>query len=121
MHNEIDFAPFLAEHVEHRVDGGGISHVAVTEQDAAEFVSQWLDPFLQRVTLPRQRDLRARRMASLGNAPGNRTVIGDTENNAALALHQSRDFRHPLFRSSFDRWLEVHQPSDPVQSNRALN
>jgi hypothetical protein len=61
----------------------------VTEQDAVEFFGERLYPLLQCVALPGERDLRARRMAGLGDAPGNRAVVGDAENHPALALHQT--------------------------------
>jgi hypothetical protein len=48
-----------------------------------------LDPLLQRVALPGECDLRARRAAGFGDAPGDRAVVGDTENDPALALHQT--------------------------------
>ena len=34
-------------------------------------------------------DFRARRMAGPGDAPGDRTVVGDAEDHSALALHQT--------------------------------
>ncbi len=89
MDHKVDLAPFLPEHVEDGVDGRGIGDVAMAEQDAAEFLGQRLDPLLQRVALPGECDFRARRVAGLGDAPGNRAVVGDAENHSALALHQT--------------------------------
>src|SRR3974390_3853389 len=66
----------------------------MAEQDAAEFVRERLDPLLQRLALPGQRDFRARRVAGLGDAPGDRAVVGDAENHPALALHEPRTLRH---------------------------
>jgi hypothetical protein len=66
---------------------------------AASVTSQWpsssassslaSDPLLQRVALPGQRDLRARGAAGFRNPPGDRAVVGDAENDPALALHQT--------------------------------
>ena len=89
MDHEIDLAPLLLEHVESGVDGRGIGDIAVAEQDAAEFLGQRLDAFFQRVALPGQRDLRARRVAGFGDPPGNRAIVGNAENYSALALHQT--------------------------------
>ena len=89
MHHKIDLAPFFPEHVEHRVDGGGIGDVAMPQQDTAEFGGQRLDALFQRIALPGQRDLRTRRAAGLGDAPGDRAVVGDAEDDASLALHQT--------------------------------
>ena len=89
VHHEVDLAPFLPEHAEYGVDGRGIDDIAMAEQDAVEFLGERLDPLLQRVALPGERDLRPRRVAGPGDAPGNRAVVGDAENDPALALHQT--------------------------------
>ena len=67
----------------------GIGDVAMTQQDTAELRGQRLDPLLQRIALPGERDFRAGVVACLGDAPGDRTVIGDAQDHAALALHQT--------------------------------
>lgn len=61
----------------------------MAEQDAAKLGRQRLDAFLQRIPLPGQRDLGTRRMARLGDAPGDGPVVGDAEDHPALALHQT--------------------------------
>ena len=91
MHDEIDLAPLLLQHVERRIDGGGVGDVAMTEQEAVQLLCQRLDPLLQRVALPGQRDLGARRVACLGDTPGDRTVIGNAEHDPALAMHQTQN------------------------------
>src|SRR6185312_3804534 len=103
MHDEIDLAPPLLQHIEHRIDGRGIRDVAMAEQEAVQFLRQRFDALLQCVTLPGQRDLGARRMASLRDAPGDRTIIGNAEHNAALALHQTR-MLHPPFPPSLEKF-----------------
>ena len=80
---------FCLQHLEHRVDGGGIGDVAMAEQDTVELPGQRLDPLFQRIALPGQRDFRAGRAAGLGDAPGDRAVVGNAENHPALALHQT--------------------------------
>jgi hypothetical protein len=87
--HEVDLAPLLPEHFKHRVDGQGIGDVAMAEQDAVEFFGQRLDAFFQRVALPGQCYFRARRTAGLGDAPGDRAVVGNPEDHPALALHQT--------------------------------
>src|SRR5258708_1677437 len=103
MHNEVDLAPFLLQHLEHGVEGCRVGPVAMPEQETVDFPGQRLDAFLQRVTLPSQRDLRTRRMAGLCDAPGDRAVIGDAENHPALAQHQTRILRHLSFQSTLLR------------------
>jgi hypothetical protein len=89
MHHEVDLAPFFPEQIERGVDGCGIGDVAMAQQQSAEFLGQRLDPLLQRVALPGERDLRAGFAACLGDAPGDRAVVGDAEDHSALALHQA--------------------------------
>src|SRR5215472_16803873 len=96
MNHEIDLAPLLPEHVEHRIDGWGVGDVAMAEQERDDFPREGLDPLLQRIALKGQRDFGARRMAGFRDAPGDGAIVGNTENNPALALHQSRTLRHPL-------------------------
>src|ERR1700730_7453605 len=71
----------------------------MAEQYGTEFLRRRLDPLLQRVALPGQRDFRARRVAGPGDAPGDRAVVGNSEDHPALALHQTRTLRHLRFPS----------------------
>jgi hypothetical protein len=61
----------------------------MAEHEAAELGRERLDPLLQRVALIGQCDLGAGRARRLRNAPGDRAIIGDAENDPALALHQT--------------------------------
>jgi hypothetical protein len=61
----------------------------MAEQDAIEFPGQRLDALLQRIALPGERNFRAGGVASPGDAPGDRAVIGDAEDHPALALHEA--------------------------------
>ena len=71
------------------VDRGGVGDVAMAQQDTADLPGQRLDPLLQRIALPGQRDLGAGVVACLGDAPRNRAVIGNAEDHSPLALHQA--------------------------------
>ena len=53
-----------------------------------------LDPLLDGVALIGERDLGALVGHGLGDAPGDRAVIGDAEHDAALARHQLAAFSH---------------------------
>ena len=50
---------------------------------------QRLDPLLQRIALIGECKLGALRPAGLGDAPGNRAVVGDPHDQAALAAHKT--------------------------------
>jgi hypothetical protein len=83
----------------------------MAEHDAAKFLGQRLDALLQRIALIRQADDRALGLAGLGDAPGNRAIVRDTQNDAAFALHEPRIVRH--LRTSFEPGPGSAQP-DPV-------
>jgi hypothetical protein len=94
MHDEVDLAPLLLDCGEHRVDGSRIGDVAVAEQGGAEFGGERLDALLQRLALPGQTDLGSSVAAGPRDAIGDRSVIGETEDDAPLALHQPGIVNH---------------------------
>ncbi len=75
--------------------------LSVTSQwpatNRAEFRGQRLDALLQGIALIGERQLGALRGAGLGDAPGDRAVVGDAENQALLAGHQALTNRHMGF------------------------
>lgn len=89
MDDEIDLAPLGLGGVKHRINGGGIGDVTVAEQSGAEFGSQRLDALLQRIALIGECDFGALGLARLGDAPGDGAIVGDTQNDTTLALHQA--------------------------------
>ena len=72
----------------------GIGHVAIADHDAADLLGQRLDALFQRVALIGESQLGAVAAAGLGDAPGERAMVGDPHDQAALAAHEARDFRH---------------------------
>ncbi len=62
-----------------------VADVAVAGQDAAEFGGQRFDTLLQRIALIGEGDFAALCMNGLGNAPRNRTIVGDAHDDAAFA------------------------------------
>src|SRR3954452_221309 len=89
VHDKVDLAPSLLEHLKHGVDGGGLGDIAMAEQQAVDFARQRLDSLFQSVALPSQCNFGAGPVAGLGNAPGDRAAVGDAEDHSALALHQT--------------------------------
>ena len=76
----------------------GLGDVAMADDQAADFLRQRLDPLFQRVALIGEGELGALRVAGLGDAPGDRAVVGDPHDQAALAAHETRGFRHAVPR-----------------------
>ena len=94
MHQEIERAPGRLHGGEHRIDGRGLGDVAMADDDAADLLRQRLDALLERVALIGEGELRAVLVAGLGDAPGERAVVRDPHDQAALAAHEARGFRH---------------------------
>ena len=85
---EIERAPLLGDRREHGFDARLVGHVAGQHELRADLVRERLDPLLDGVALISERDLGALVGHGLGDAPGDRPVIGDAEHDAALARHQ---------------------------------
>ncbi len=60
----------------------------------ADLLRQRLDALLERIALIGEGELGALGAAGLGDAPGDRAVVGDPHDQAALAAHETRGFRH---------------------------
>src|SRR5262249_9791914 len=118
--HEIDLAPFLLERVKGGVDRGRLGDVAMAEQKTAEFIGERLDPFLHRVALPSQSDLRGRRAAGLSHSPPHRAVGGDAENDDALTLHQTQILPHPRTHRAQIRFWRYTSPPPWYSPNRAV-
>ena len=82
------------QRLEHRLDASLVGHVARQHELRADLGGERLDPLLDGVALIGERDLGALVVAGFGDAPGDRAVVGDAENDAALARHQFGSFGH---------------------------
>ena len=71
----------------------GVGDIAMAEHLRADLLRQRLDALLQRVALVGEGNVGALGAAGLGDAPGERPVVGDPQDQAALAAH--RDPRLP--------------------------
>ena len=85
MHDEIEAAPVLSDILEHGIDGRRIGDIAMADHIGTQFGGQRTHALFQSIALEREGQLRACGMAGLGNAPGNRAVVGDAHHKAALA------------------------------------
>ncbi len=78
------------DRVEHRVDRVAMSSTSHgSRKSRADRLRQRLDALAQRLALIGEGELGALRGERLGNAPGDRVVVGDAHDQPALALHQS--------------------------------
>ena len=94
MDEEIELAPVLGDVVEDRIERCRIGHVAMAGDMRVEFRSQRLDALLERLALIGQRDLGAMVDAGLGDAIGDRPIVGDAQDKPALAGHNALSTRH---------------------------
>ncbi len=85
---EVHRAPLLLDLGEHRIDRGDVLDVAGQDDLAADRFGERLDPPAERLALIGEGKLGAVRGQRLGDAPGDRMIVGDAHHQAALALHQ---------------------------------
>ena len=62
----------------------------------ADLLGERLDALLQRIALIGEGQFGAMASAGLGDAPGERAVVGDPHDQAAFTAHEARDVRHFL-------------------------
>ena len=96
MDEEIEPAPLRLDALEHGVHRRRVGHVAMAGDMRVQLRGERLDALLQRVALVGERELRAGRAGRRGDPPGERAVVGDAHDEAALAAHHTFDRRfHP--------------------------
>jgi hypothetical protein len=102
MDEEVEGAPYGLHFRENSIDCGGVCHIAMPDHDAAKLLRQRLDALLQRIALIRECDFSAVTATGFGNTPCQRSLVGNPDDQAALAAHEARDFWHFLRpRSTF--------------------
>ncbi|MSO81664.1 MAG: YihY family inner membrane protein [Alphaproteobacteria bacterium] len=88
MDDEVEPAPALRQRGEHRVHARFVGDVGGQDDGAADALGQRADALGQRLALIGEGELGAFGGHRAGDAPGDRTVVGDAHDEAALALHQ---------------------------------
>ena len=89
MDHKIQLAPLRLNLREHGINRCSVRDIAMADDNAAQGVRQRPHPLFQRLALIGESEFRALIGSSLGNAPGNRTVVGNAHHQAALALQNS--------------------------------
>src|SRR5262249_31537896 len=87
---EVHRAPLLLDLGVHLVDRGNVLNVARQDHLATDRFRERLDPAAQRLALIGEGERGAVGGQGLGDAPGNRMIVGDPHDQAAFALHQLR-------------------------------
>src|SRR5688500_2939220 len=88
MHDKIHAAPGCPERVEYRLDGIGALDVAGIEHRRAERSGEGLYPPPEMLALVGESEFRALACQGPGDAPGDRMIVGNPHDQAALAGHQ---------------------------------
>src|SRR5258708_29631425 len=96
MNHKVDRAPFCGSGGKHRVNRGWVRHVAMATPDPAGRRGKRLNPLRERVALVGEGEFCPMRPRRLRDAPGNRSVVGNAQDQAALACHEPRGFRHKV-------------------------
>ena len=89
MHEEVDRAPGRLHRGETASMVAGSVDVAMADDEPPTSCGQRLDALLERVALIGEGKLGAVTMAGFGDAPGQRALVGDPHDQAALAAHEA--------------------------------
>ena len=85
---------------EDRVDRGRLGDVAMPDDVGVELLGEGLDPLAQGIALIGEGEFGAVGAGAAGDAPGDRAVVGDPEDDAPLARQKALPvFRHDRSRS----------------------
>ena len=82
--------------VERRVEVGHVGDVAIDQEVGAQLLGERAHPLLQRLALIGESELGALRRAAPWRSPGERAVVGEAHDQAALALPSSRSLLPPV-------------------------
>ena len=102
MDDEVDRWPFLRQRREGRIQCRHVRHVAVEQAGDAELFGERAYALFHRGALIGKGKFRALLRQLLGNAPGQRLVVGEAHDQPPLACHQTR---HALITLSCGRGL----------------
>ena len=86
--HEINAPPHPFELTEDRIQRGAVGDVARQHHVGTDRLRERFDPFAERVPLVGQRQPGTGASHRLGDAPGQRTIVGDPHDQALLARHQ---------------------------------
>ncbi len=89
MDEKIEPAPALLQGLEGGIDGGDILDIAGQDEVRADAGRQRLDALAERLALIGEGEFRTMRGERLGDAPGNRILVRDPHDEAALSGHEA--------------------------------
>ena len=105
MDQEVEAAPLPGQLGEGRIDAGRVGRVAGQHDLGADRVGERADAALQRLAaLEGDGHLRALLMAGLGDAPGDRALVGDAHDEALFSGHQLSSYGHGSFLAGDGNW-----------------
>ena len=89
MHEDVEAVPAPPEFGEHRFDLRVAGHVQRQHDVGTELARRLVDAVLEPVVLVREGEAGAFAVHRLGDAPGDRAMAGDADDECALALEES--------------------------------
>ena len=92
MHDEIERAPLLADHLEHALNARQIFDVGLDDDLGTDAFSERQGTAAEGATLIGECKFGAVAMQHAGDAPGDRAIIGDAHHQSPLPGHQRRGF-----------------------------
>ena len=90
MHDEIERAPFLADHLEHALNALQILDVGLHDDLGADAFGERHGAAAEGATLIGEGKLGALAVQHAGDAPGDRAIVGDAHHQPPLPGHQRR-------------------------------
>ena len=92
VHDEIERAPFLLDHLEHAFDALQILDIGLLDDRSADRLGKRHGAAAESAALIAEGKLGALAVQHAGDAPGDGAVVGDAHHQPTLARHQGAGF-----------------------------
>src|SRR6185437_2814429 len=91
---EVEPPPALVDGGKEAIEALFVGDIAIAHEVAADLLGERPHALAIGIALIRESEFRAMRRDQLGDAPGERALIGNAHDQAALSLHERLGFRH---------------------------
>ena len=108
VHDEIERTPFIRDRLEHALDALQVFHIGFDDDLGADGFGERDGAPSERSALIGEGKLGALTVQHPGDAPGDRTVVGDAHHQPSLSGHQRRGLSD-IFRCSHDAYSAYFQ------------
>ncbi len=95
MDDEVEAPPAVGNRREGAIEAGLVGHVALDQELAADTLCERLHALAERLALEGEGQFGTLLAYRLGNAPGERSLVGDAHDEPVLSGHERLHFTHP--------------------------